>query len=235
MSSPTPSRSSQTSRSSQISKSSQTHIQTIEKVSRLKTSQKPLPRVALLKKNENKNPQLSHSSHYSHSTTSLPSGERIQKNHKCLTACGSIEEAIGLIGRLKSTHFNLDNVSARKMFIFARLTKIQEDLLHIIKSITTTPSNPSKHTNSRFPIEKLRELEDAIVSLNSSEYIGIPGTSCLESDIYCVWTLVRRCERQVIGCRDPSIGIIIDENVILYMNKLGTYFSHLIPHALNKY
>lgn len=198
-----------------------------------KKSHNPLPRVAYLKgSGSNASNGISEGGNGS---TVLPCGEKIHKNHKCLIACGSIEETIGLIGRLKSYHFNLEETSARKMFIFARLTKIQEDLLSIIKSITTTPVNPGKHTNSRFSPDKIKELEDATLALNSRIYTGIPGANLLESDIYIIWSIVRRCERQVINARDPSLGVIVEDNVIMYMNKLSSYFSHLITHMVGKF
>ncbi len=198
-----------------------------------KKSHNPLPRVAYLKgSGSNASNGISEGGNGS---TVLPCGEKIHKNHKCLIACGSIEETIGLIGRLKSYHFNLEETSARKMFIFARLTKIQEDLLSIIKSITTTPVNSGKHTNSRFSPDKIKELEDATLALNSRIYTGIPGANLLESDIYIIWSIVRRCERQVINARDPSLGVIVEDNVIMYMNKLSSYFSHLITHMVGKF
>jgi len=189
-------------------------------------NKKVLPRVASLKQPKKVN---------QNGTSVIPCGEKIPKNHKCFNASGSIEEAIGLIGRLKSFHFNLETTNARKMFIFARLTKIQEDLTNVIKSITTTPLNSSKHTASRFSMDKVKELEDSINSLSSTKYKGIPGSTLIESDIYMIWSVIRRCERQVISCKDPSIGIVVEESVILYMNKLGEYFSHLITHMANKF
>ncbi len=193
-----------------------------------KNSSSTLPRVATLRTST---PECK----ISLGNTLLPSGEKITKSHKCLLASGSIEETIGLIGRLKSYHFTLEEPSARKMFIFARLTKIQEDLFGIIKSITTTPVNSGKYSNSRFSSEKVKELEDAILALNSKAYKGIPGSSTLESDIYVIWAVVRRCERQVINARDPSLGIVVEENVIQYMNKLSEYFSHLIKHTIERF
>lgn len=167
--------------------------------------------------------------------TVLPCGEKVPKNHKCLTASGSIEEVIGGIGKLKATHFNLEDTNARKMFIFARLTRIQEDLFGIIRSITTTPLIPVKHTTSRFSMDKVKDLEDATSALGTQLYTGTPGASTIEADIYLLWAVVRRCERQLFSAKDPSIGIIVEESTTTYMNKLSDYFSALIPHMLGKF
>lgn len=195
-----------------------------------KSSSATLPRVASLrsgKKGSSSPPPLG--------STVLPCGEKVPKNHKCLVASGSIEEVIGLIGKLKATHFNLEDTNARKMFIFARLTKIQEDLISIVKSITTTPAVPGKHTNSRFAMEKVKDLEDATSALGSALYTGMPGSTAIEADIYLIWAVVRRCERQLFSARDPSLGIIVEESTVSYMNKLSDYFSTLITHMLGKF
>ena len=68
----------------------------------------------------------------------LPCGEDIPKSHKIHVSCGLVEELIGAIGRLKAIHFGIEKITVRTV-IFSRLTKIQEDLFAIIKSIITTP------------------------------------------------------------------------------------------------
>lgn len=185
-----------------------------------------LPRVALLGKKKEVNVGNS---------TLLPCGERVAKNHKCLTACGSIEELIGLIGGVKARYFNIQDTDSQKIFIFARLTKIQEDLTGIIRSITTTVAIPGKHTSSRFPVEKIRELENTVKTLNVPKYNGIPGTSTIESELYSIWALTRRCERQITSVKDPQIGLIVEESVLVYMNILGDYFSMLINHISRRF
>lgn len=163
--------------------------------------------------------------------TILPCGEKVHKSSKIFSATGVLEELIGSIGLLKSLHFNIESSSARKMFIYARLTKIQEDLQAIIKSVLVTPKVPAKFTNSRFDDGKIVELSDAISAMNSTPFIGLPGSTKLESDIYLTWTLCRRAERQLLGIRDTKIGIILEESVACYMNRLGDYFNHLINHT----
>lgn len=167
--------------------------------------------------------------------TILPCGERVPKNHKCLIAAGAIEETIGLIGSLKSRYFGIDLNSARKMFVFARLTKIQEDLLDIIKSITTSVSVSSKHTASRFSMDRVRELEEATIALGTQKFIGSPGASQIEADLYLIGAVVRRSERQIINARDPSIGLTVEESVQTYMDKLGEYIMCLIPYVSGRF
>lgn len=186
-----------------------------------KEVKKPLPRVASLQSKKFTS---------NLGVTTLPCGEQVPKNHKVLMASGSIEEAIALIGRLKAMYFNLEDTNARKMFIFARLTKIQEDLFTIIKSITTTSLVPGKHSSTRFSADRVKELEDAINALGCAKYTGTPGITMLEADLYNIYAVIRRCERQVSSTKDLGIGIVIDDTVYSYMNMLSSYFLHLITH-----
>lgn len=181
-----------------------------------------IPRVATLKKK----PTLTSSQ------TVLPCGEKVNKNHKCLVVSGSLEELIGHIGLLKASYFDIED--SKSMFTFARLTRIQEDLQFIIKSITTSQSIASKHTNTRFPVDKIREIEESINVLGTSLFTGIAGSNVIGSQIYIIWAITRRCERQILSARDLSIGIVVDDTILTYLNKLSDYFSCLITKVSNR-
>ena len=183
-----------------------------------------LPRVATLKKK----PITVNSPHQ----TILPCGEKVNKNHKCLVASGSIEELIGHIGLLKATHFDIED--SKSMFTFARLTKIQEDLQLIIRSITTSQTIASKHTNTRFSMDKIQEIEESIHALNVNPFSGIIGSNVIGAQIYIIWAIVRRCERQINSARDLSLGIVVDDSILTYLNRLGDYFLCLITKVSNR-
>jgi len=208
--------------------SSKTVLSQIKNATESKSSPSSLPRVATLQAKKK-------TTTVPFGFASLPCGEKISKNHKCFAASGSLEEAIGLIGRLKAVHFNLEDASARKMFIFARLTKIQEDLISIVRSLTTTALVSGKHTTSRFPMDRVKDIDEAITSLGSSMYTGTPGITLIEADLYCIWAVVRRCERQVIAAKDPQLGLSVEESAITYLNRLSDYFSMLIVHMSGRF
>lgn len=166
-----------------------------------------------------------------HGKTSLPSGTPVSKGIKVFAATGVLEELVASIGILKARYFPAESSSSRKMFIFARLTKIQEDLFAIITSVLATPDMGAKFTNSRFDPERKEELKSAIISMNVTPFSGLPGQSPLEADLYMTWAITRRAERQLAGIKEPKIGIIPEPTVMAYTNLLSDYFLHLISHT----
>jgi len=164
-------------------------------------------------------------------TTTLPSGLVLSKSNKVFAATGILEELIANIGLLKAKYFPAENSSSKQLFISARLTKIQEDILSMINSMLSTPDLGSKFTNSRFGDSRKEDLLSAIAAMNTTPYKGLPGQTPLEADLYLTWTLSRRAERQISGIKDPKTGIIPEMAVLAYNNLLNDYFLHLISHV----
>jgi len=124
-----------------------------------------------------------------------------------LAAIGAIYELIGMIGKVKATYFVFEKMTSRKAFMFARLTKIQEDLLYFTK--------PKKGMVIVKNI--IKDLEDATVALNTPLFAGIPGTSLFEADVYLLWTVTQRVHRQ----------LSVTELSSPYTVALSDYFLHL--------
>ena len=161
----------------------------------------------------------------------LPCGEEIPKSHKIHVACGLVEELIGSIGRLKAIYFGIEKITVRTV-IFSRLTKIQEDLFAVIKSIITTPKIEVKFAASRFNRDRTAELINATTSLNAQPFNGIPGNTIFEADVYSVWVLCKKVERTILTTRDSKLGIIVESSIRRYVSKLVEYFHKLISISL---
>ena len=177
---------------------------------------------------------------------SLYNGESISKSNRVLAAIGSIDELISCIGIIKTEHLEekseVDNSS--KLFLYARLTQIQETLIDIQASIGTTRKILSKYEYTRFnnAEQRIKELENEIdlmkdVNMTQIKDSGkekplqyIPGSSVLEAKLFYVRSLCRRAERQLCNLR---IGIIPEDNCGNYLNKLGDYLLALSIHVLH--
>lgn len=154
--------------------------------------------------------------------TTLLTGEVVLKTHKVLACSGCVEELIGLLGKIKASYFSFDSTSSKKAFAFARFTEIQEDLFSVIRSITSTVKN-----HILFDSSKVKELEKLLSSFTTPSFNGIPGNSAYEADVYYAWTVCRRVERQLCNIKDSSIGVVLDDVVVRYINLLGKYLRHM--------
>lgn len=188
--------------------------------------------------------------------TLLFSGEKVSKKDKVISAMGSLEELFAYIGVIKAEHFNasserkFDIPNSMKVFLFARLTQIQETLLDIIVAIGTTRKVVLRYESSRFSAKdgetRLKELEDHINEMKNYDNTVswpengcnpknsiLPGTSVLEAQLLYARTICRRAERQVISCKNNNLGIFPEELVITFLNRLGDYLFSLSVHSLH--
>lgn len=185
--------------------------------------------------------------------THMFSGEKINKSDKIISAIGSIEELISYIGIIKAEHFNpsserkFDIANSSKVLFFGKLTQIQECLLDIIISLGTVRTN-GKHELSKFPStdDRVRDLETHIEDMKryskntntewpSNPNSILPGTSVLETHIFHSRVLCRRAERQVIASKNLQSGMIPEDSILNYLNKLGEYLFSLSIHSLHLY
>lgn len=165
------------------------------------------------------------------SYTKLYSGEQLHKSDKIFASIGTIEELTAYIGIIKATHY-ISSDSSAKMFLFARLTQIQETLIEIMHSLGTT----KKQFKNMFGDEMIKDIEKelekfAIEKTYDRPYQLISGNSLIEANFLYARSLCRRAERQICASKNTRIGIIPEDNIIIYLNKLGDYFLCL---ALNK-
>lgn len=173
--------------------------------------------------------------------TILYSGEKISKSDKTLVAMGTIEELIAYIGVIKAEHYNsdskIDTLSSAKLFLFARMTKIQEALLDINKSIGTTKKTPGRYDLTRFVADDfINEFDKHITEMGidlsiyktkDKPLIIFPGTTILESNLLFARALCRRAERQLVSAKNVQLGVVVDPDCFRYLNKLGDYLLAL--------
>lgn len=174
-------------------------------------------------------------------STTLYNGEKVSKNDKILSCIGTLEELLSYIGIIKAEYFSeeeneLDVLSSEKLFIFARLTQIQESLIDIMASIGTSKKVNARYENTRFSNRKLlKELEDEINSKEINYKVKdkplqiIPGTNKLQAELLYSRAITRRAERQLYGLKNL---IAPDKLACEYLNKLGDYFLSLSLYIL---
>lgn len=149
------------------------------------------------------------------SETFLINGEKISKSDKILASTGTLEELSSFIDIVKYKFFN-ENKSSY-IFLFARFTQIQEAIDLMIKSLLTSKKNNAKYESSRFKLD-FNEKDD---------FKYIKGSNQLNSHLLYLRSITRKAERQIIASRNVQLGLIPDEDIIIYLDKLGKYFLDL--------
>lgn len=167
--------------------------------------------------------------------TVLFNGESICKSDKLLAALGSLEELSAYIGVIKACHFS--GTESKGLFHCAHLTQVQECLQNITLSLGTSKKVNARFENSRFASAEKhigdleREIERLTAEMNLSSQpkpiVISPGHSQLEAQLLYSRAICRRAERQVCSCKNPSLGIIVEESVQKYLNRLGDYLLYL--------
>ena len=180
--------------------------------------------------------------------TTLYTGEVLPKYNRSIVCIGTLDELISYIGVIKSEYMiisenknEIDNSS--KLFVFARLTQIQETLIDIQQSIGTIrkrDNNVNKFLNGE---QKIKELENEIslmpdvdmtsikLSLKDKPLQIIAGTSLIESRLLHARSICRKCERQL--CLNEQKNLNLDKTCLKYLNKLSDYLLALSIHLLH--
>jgi ATP:cob(I)alamin adenosyltransferase len=182
-------------------------------------------------------------------STLLYNGEVVAKSDKILSVIGTLEELSAYIGIIKAEHFEpnieeekFDIDSSAKLFLYARLTQIQESILDIEASLGTSRKIVAKYEFTRFLADERVKILDKEIQLMSDVNLAqlkesmkekplqhIPGSSVIEAKLAYVRSLCRRAERQMSGFKNLQA----ESNCINYLNKLGDYFLTLSIHILH--
>jgi cob(I)alamin adenosyltransferase len=170
-----------------------------------------------------------------------------------LAIIGTLEELSAYIGVIKTEHFDpnteekFDIDSSAKLFLYARLTQIQETIIDIEASIGTSRKVLAKYEFTRFSSgeQRIKELENEVdlmsdvnlaqikESMREKPLQHIPGVSLIEAKLIYARTLCRRAERQLCGAKNLQLGIAPEDMCINYLNKLGDYLLALSIHLLH--
>lgn len=169
----------------------------------------------------------------------LPNGEKIPRTDKLFTAVNSLEELIAYLGTIKAEHFSgggVDGTMSAKLFLFARITQIQEGLNEIIRGLLTSKKNNARYENSRFSSGAIRikelDLELDKLAVKTDEHI--PGVGVAEAKLYYAAAICRRAERQVILSKNLTLGLVPDEIAVLFLRKLADYLQALAVSTVKK-
>lgn len=147
--------------------------------------------------------------------TSLIGGVRVPKNHLRIECYGTVDELNSYIGLIRDQE--IDNSS--KLVL-----KEVQDRLFTIGSLLA--SDPEK---SRMKVPDLRQadidlLESEMDAMNSDlpdlKHFILPGGSTTISFCHIARCICRRAERITVQLSSESP---VDENVIIYLNRLSDY------------
>jgi cob(I)alamin adenosyltransferase len=154
--------------------------------------------------------------------TSLFGGQRVKKYNLRIEAYGTIDELNSYIGLIRDQ--KIDQKS------YDSLIKIQNQLF-TIGAMLATPINKEKLKSGkdRLKIPKISEneikfLEDEMDSMNASlkemTHFILPGGHQTVSFCHIARCICRRAERITV---ELSENEVINENILIYLNRLSDY------------
>ncbi len=148
-------------------------------------------------------------------TTSLYGGKRIAKDDLRIEAYGTVDELNSFIGLLFASFQDVDQQ--------AILTEIQNRLFTIGAALATDPDKPNTssdvHTNDIEVLEAAMDNMDQL--LPPLHNFILPGGNLAIAYAHVCRTVCRRAERRVISLASEST---VDQNIIIYLNRLSDYF-----------
>lgn len=186
--------------------------------------------------------------------TRLFNGNEMQKSDKLFSILGTIEELISYLAIIKTEHFDtnyenkFDIDSSAKLFMCARLTQIQENVMDIAGVIAEDKNR------AEFGFGRTEELKAELELMSDTDFVNlkkstkerflkiIPGSSVIEARLFHARALVRRLERQMCLASVPHRECPpsgdrayrgTDNACHAYVNTLGDYLLALSIHILH--
>lgn len=146
--------------------------------------------------------------------TSLFGGKTIPKDALRIEAYGTIDELNSFIGLLIASSNNNQHTI---------LSKIQNKLFNIGSELACDPETPM--IDSSVLPNDIIELEEQIDAMNEvlpplKNFI-LPGGSQAIGYAHVCRTVCRRAERRLVGLKSISN---VDQNILIYLNRLSDYF-----------
>lgn len=151
--------------------------------------------------------------------TSLLSGKRVSKSHPRIEAYGTVDELNSFIGLLRAYDIN----EGDKLV----LERIQNLLFTMGSNLAMDEKNPDFglpeiNINDIEQLEKeMDRMDEILPKLNA---FIIPGGDKAVAVSHVCRSICRRAERL---CIELSENEIIDEQIIIYLNRLSDYFFML--------
>ena len=159
-------------------------------------------------------------------TTSLVGGTRVSKTHVRLNAYGTVDELNSFVGFLRCSAG--DDSKDMLAYIQHRLFTIGSYLA------TETEAMPPKAASiiSEKDISMLEDEMDKIDNqLPKINRFILPGGSESASRAHICRTVCRRAERCIYGVKE---FFPVDDNIVIYVNRLSDYFFLLARKENNK-
>jgi cob(I)alamin adenosyltransferase len=157
--------------------------------------------------------------------TSLIGGTRVPKHHLRIESYGTVDELNSYIGLIRDQEITLHD----KDF----LKEIQDRLFTIGSSLAADPEKSKMVIPDLNPedIELLEKEMDAInLQVPELKHFILPGGSTTISYCHVARTVCRRAERLTVHLADESI---VDDKVIVYLNRLSDYLFTLARKVAN--
>jgi cob(I)alamin adenosyltransferase len=150
-------------------------------------------------------------------TTGLLYGGRVSKADLVPEACGTIDEAVALIG--------LARAHARDDELVAELLELQRELFVVGADLATNPDERSRLEPgvSLVSAEMVARLETHIDELVASHPLPnafiVPGANRVSACLDVARSVIRRAERRVVELR--ASGGVVNEDASRYLNRLS--------------
>jgi len=165
-------------------------------------------------------------------TTSLFSGERLDKGDDRVAAYGHVDELNAVVGSVAAAlprHEGAGDVQLE-------LTRVQSDLFQIGALLATTPDSPSAVHLKPLTTAHSQRLEkwiDAMdTRLDSLNAFILPGGHPSAAWSHVARTVCRRVERRVVKLfRSHKLIDNGAEEILVYLNRLSDYFFVLARYC----
>ncbi len=152
--------------------------------------------------------------------TSLVGGKRVPKHHVRIESYGTIDELNSFVGLLLSYHLTDEDVYT--------LTWIQHKLFSVGSYLATDPTQTEIRIESQVHQEAIVRLEAEIDRLNNAvppiNAFILPSGGSIPSVAHICRTVCRRAERCIYRLHETDP---IEDNVLIYVNRLSDYFFAL--------
>jgi cob(I)alamin adenosyltransferase len=158
--------------------------------------------------------------------TRLYGGDIVDKDHLRVKAYGAMDELNSIIGLL-ITYIDQEE-------LISSLQKIQYKIFELSAELAAAADKQSKLKIPTITDENIKELEYKIDAIDNKleplQNFILPGGSRSAAVCHLVRTVCRRAEREIITLNSMEV---VDERIIIYVNRLSDYFF-VLARLLNK-
>ncbi len=155
-------------------------------------------------------------------TTALFGGQRVPKNHIRIESYGTVDELNSYLGLIRDQKTDANTLTI--------ITKIQHDLFTLGAMLATPPEKETlKNGKDRLNIPKINadaisllehEIDHMNLNLAPMTHFILPGGHTTVSYCHIARCICRRAERLTVELNTYEA---IDENILIYLNRLSDY------------